>query len=116
MADDRKNIQRRRPRASERRAAQRGGRPANPFVITSARERRAQRAALEGDTARAAEAKTDAIDPALVAQLLANPTKEVSEEQLRQEYSYVQADLRNMGLLAAGLVVLLVVLAQVLPK
>ncbi len=35
---------------------------------------------------------------------------------LKTEYSYIIADLRSMGVLAAGLVVLLVVLAQVLPS
>ena len=51
-----------------------------------------------------------------VAKLLANPTKNVTEAELRAHYSFVVSDLRNMGFLAAGLMVALVVLAQVLPK
>jgi hypothetical protein len=49
-----------------------------------------------------------------IAERLANPTKTVSEEELRQQYSYVIADLRSMGLLAGGLFVFLIVIAQVL--
>jgi hypothetical protein len=40
----------------------------------------------------------------------------VTEEELRGHYGYVLADLRSMGLLAAGLMVALVILAQVLPR
>ncbi len=58
----------------------------------------------------------DKMSPEMVADLLSNPTKEVTEEELRSHYSYVVADLRNMGLLAAGLMVALVVLAQILPR
>lgn len=50
----------------------------------------------------------------MVAELLHNPTKTVSEEQLSSEYQHVLVDLRNMFVLAAVLIVLLVVLAQVL--
>ena len=45
-------------------------------------------------------------------QLLTKPTKFVSEEELRSEYGYVVADIRNMFLLAGALMVLLVILAQ----
>jgi hypothetical protein len=51
----------------------------------------------------------------MTAYLLAHPTKIVSEDELRRDYMYVINDLRSMGLLAAALVVLLIVLAQVLP-
>jgi hypothetical protein len=46
--------------------------------------------------------------------ILENPTEFVSEEQLREEYQHVLFDLRNMGLLAAALMVLLVLLAQLI--
>ncbi len=46
--------------------------------------------------------------------MLANPSVEVTEEQLREEYSFVLSDLRNMGILAAALFVVLVLLAQFL--
>lgn len=48
----------------------------------------------------------------MLRQALAKPTKFVSEEQLHQEYGYVLSDLRNMFILAGGLFVLLIVLAQ----
>lgn len=57
--------------------------------------------------------KTEEMDQSEIAYLLAHPTKEVSEEQLHEEYGYVLADLRNMGLLAAALFVGLILLAQV---
>ncbi|MDQ7026549.1 MAG: hypothetical protein Q9P01_04595 [Anaerolineae bacterium] len=60
-------------------------------------ERSRKRGDLDGDTIR---------------DMLENPTIAVSEEQLREEYQHVLVDLRNMGVLAAGLMVLLVVLAQ----
>jgi hypothetical protein len=46
--------------------------------------------------------------------ILAHPTKTVTEAELHAQYGYVLADLRNMGALAAALFVLLVVLAQIL--
>lgn len=53
-------------------------------------------------------------DARYIAQLLANPVKTVTEDELRAEYAFVLTDLRSMGLLAVGLVVLLVVLALLL--
>jgi hypothetical protein len=58
----------------------------------------------------------DKMSPEAVADILANPTKAVTEEELRAQYGFVIADLRNMGLLALGLMVALVVLAQILPR
>lgn len=60
-------------------------------------ERSRQRGELEGDVIR---------------QILENPTDFVSEEQLREEYQHVLVDLRNMGILAAVLMIILVMLAQ----
>jgi hypothetical protein len=56
--------------------------------------------------------KKEALTPEEIEDLLHNPTKTVSEEQLRAEYGHVVADVRSMGMLAAVLMVLLVVLAQ----
>lgn len=56
------------------------------------------------------------LDAALVAELLHNPTKEVSAATLKEQYSYVIADIRSMAILAAGLFALLIVLAFVLPR
>ncbi len=44
---------------------------------------------------------------------LANPTKTVSEDELRRTYGYVLADLRGMLLLAGALFVALVVIAGI---
>lgn len=56
--------------------------------------------------------KRDNLSSEYIAELLANPTKTVTEEQLHEEYGYVLADLRSMGILTAALMVLLVGLAQ----
>lgn len=52
------------------------------------------------------------VDYDFVADALANPTKIVSEEELRKDYGHVLVDLRNMGLLSAVLMIVLVLLAQ----
>lgn len=49
-----------------------------------------------------------------IAERLANPTKEVTEEDLRQQYNYVLADLRSMGILAGLLFVIMIVVARFL--
>lgn len=97
---------------------------ANPYVTVSARERRA-RTGLRSDesgTLRRARRdrklgdivrKDEPLDAETVAYLLHNPTKEVSEDELRSDYNYVIADIRSMGVLAVGLVVALIALALV---
>lgn len=82
------------------------------YGARTARERRAGRSTPSGTRRETQEAYS----PETVSELLRHPTRTVTEGELRKEYSYVLTDLRNMGLVAAGLVVLLVVLAQVLPK
>ena len=54
------------------------------------------------------------LDGDYVAELLANPTKVVTEDDLRADYGFVIKDLRNMGILAAGLFIALVVVSLVL--
>lgn len=61
-------------------------------------ERYALREARRSDRKRKKGETLDGVD---IARLLANPTKEVTEADLRKQYSYVLADLRNMGILAA---------------
>lgn len=80
------------------------------------REERDRRRVDRARTARPSSAnKSTSIrrsdSPHRVAELLSNPTKFVSEEQLHEEYSYVLKDLRNTGILAAILLVSLVTLA-----
>ncbi len=60
------------------------------------------------------QAKRGELDNDVIAELLHNPTKYVSEEELHAEYGFVLRDLRNMFVLAAALMVLLVVLAQLI--
>ncbi len=55
-----------------------------------------------------------ALDADFVAELLANPTKVVSEDDLRADYGFVIRDLRNMGILAAALFITLVIVSLVL--
>ena len=54
------------------------------------------------------------LDGEYVAELLANPTKVVTEDDLRADYGFVIRDLRNMGILAAGLFIALVIVSLVL--
>lgn len=49
-----------------------------------------------------------------IAERLANPVRRVTEAQLREQYGYVAADLRSMGLLAAGLFILMIAAALLL--
>ena len=55
-----------------------------------------------------------ALDAEYVAELLTNPTKVVTEDDLRADYGFVIKDLRNMGILAACLFIALVSAALVL--
>lgn len=56
--------------------------------------------------------KAEVLDNATIEEMLAKPTRFISDEQLRQEYGYVLADLRKMAALAMALMVALVVMAQ----
>lgn len=64
--------------------------------------------------ARPRRRKSEVLSMAEIEDLLEHPTKTVTETQLRADYGYVLADLRNMGVLAAGLFIFLIVLAQIL--
>lgn len=54
------------------------------------------------------------MSPEDVAYALEHPTKIVSEDALREQYSYVLADLRSMAILAAVLFLALIVIAAVI--
>lgn len=130
MADEQKD--RRRPSATERRAAQRTRRPGeNPFQTRTAAQRRAERSVITrggavtsvdgaapvvSDRASAAQANTQHLEAERIAYLLEHPTKPVTEAELRAEYGYVLADVRNMFVLAGALVVVLLGLALLLPR
>lgn len=81
------------------------------YGARTARERRAGR-----NTASGASRAQESYSQETVSELLRHPTRTVTEGELRKEYGYVLTDLRSMAVVSAGLVVLLVVLAQVLPK
>ena len=83
--------------------------PATAAPKTAGRRRRALGAAQ-------LERRKDegALDAEYVAELLANPTKVVSEDDLRADYGFVIKDLRNMGMLAAGLFIALIIVSLVL--
>lgn len=50
-----------------------------------------------------------------ISEMLANPTKTVTEAELRAQYNFVLHDLRNMGILAGASFVFLIALAVLLP-
>lgn len=135
MPEEKNTTEGRRPSASERRASKRSGRPSsNPYMTRTAAQRRAERSVVSrsgqvaplpssGDVYRTRaehtetnRAKAAHLDAERIANLLENPTKIVTTEQLRAEYGYVVADIRSMFLLAGGLVIVLIVLAFVLPR
>ncbi len=88
-------------------------------VAVERRSRRRRRrtsqpsAALKAEREKRGKKKKDGLTAEEIAYLLSHPTKEVDENELREQYGYVITDLRNMGLLAAALIVLLVVLALI---
>lgn len=74
-------------------------------------ERAVKRASRRRQTASVSDKKKrNEVSPELVADMLANPTINVTEDQLRNQYGYVIADLRNMGVLAAILFMVLLAL------
>lgn len=84
-------------------------------------ERRSERRSTAASTRRGATPPTqysqsnkkDVYSTERVQELLAKPTRIVTEAELRSEYQHVVNDIRSMFLLAAVLMLLLVVLAQV---
>lgn len=83
-------------------------------VARPAVERRARPARPAGSPARSTSRKEDKHDMAYIRARLANPTRVVTEADLKAEYGYVIKDLRWMGGLAAILVVALVVIEKLL--
>ncbi len=96
---------RQRPSTSARRSGER-----KSVGARSARERRATRSSTS------ARRSSGELSQSVISEMLEHPTIEVSEDELRKEYSFVIADLRSMALLSVALVAALVVLAEILPK
>lgn len=82
---------------------------AAPSPTSAIRSRR--QAASGGAQARRTRA-VERTDMSIVRERLDHPTRIVTEAELRQEYGYVLQDLRSMGILAAVLAVVLVLIAQ----
>ena len=88
---------------------------AQPVVAARpAVERRPRPARTGTGTARTTSRKEDKHDISYIRQRLANPTRMVSEAELKAEYSYVMTDLRTMGILATILVIALVVIEKII--
>jgi cobalamin biosynthesis Mg chelatase CobN len=86
---------------------------ASKTTASNARARSNRRGNLQPAQSRS-ERKTDQTDTRYIRNRLANPTRFVSQEQLKQEYSYVISDLRSMGILAVVLLVAMVVIEKLL--
>ena len=88
---------------------------AEPVVAARpAVERRPRPARTGTGTPRSSSRKEEKHDMAYIRQRLANPTRIVTEAQLKQEYGYVLTDLRTMGILATILVIALIVIEKIL--
>lgn len=98
--------------ATERRAKK----TSNPFATTSASHRRTQKRLAEGKTPATDGSLPAHISQEQVAYLLEHPTREVPAEELQKEYGFVLTDIRNMFMVAGGLILLEIILALVLPK
>jgi hypothetical protein len=76
-----------------------------------ARVRKASSTREAGKPRRIVQSSDEKLSAHVIEERLAYPTKYVSEAELRNDYSFVLRDLRNMGMLAAGLFVVLIGLA-----
>lgn len=92
--------------------AQPAAQPAAPMQAATSSVRKARK--RKAAAAQLQQARKGNLENDVIAELLHNPTKHVSEEELHAEYGFVLRDLRNMFVLAAALMVLLVALAQLI--
>lgn len=60
------------------------------------------------------ERRSDKLDSNYIRTRLANPTRVVTEEELRSAYNYVTKDLRSMGILAVVLILAMVVVEKII--
>lgn len=113
-------------RTDRERAAKMRSAYTNPYKTVSAAQRRIQdevQAERAGEEAwrerRRAERQANAegqLTSEMIAEALHNPTKTVTEAELREQYNHVIADVRSMAILAGALVIVLITLAFVLPR
>jgi len=87
--------------------------PAKAETTEQPKQRRRRRN-LQAATLEKRKNADSQMDGEFVAEMLANPTKVVTEEDLKADYGFVIKDLRNMGILAAVLFVFLVGTALVI--
>lgn len=87
--------------------------PARPTTNRSAVPQRARSTRPAGSAARAPR-KEEKHDISYIRARLANPTRVVTEADLKAEYGYVIKDLRWMGALAAILIAALVVIEKLI--
>ena len=91
-----------------------GATPLNPPIRRVRAVRTAPGGSSRPATNRSAPKKDPKTDTAYIRSRLANPTRFVTEAELKAEYGYVTSDLRTMGILAAILVVVLFLLERFL--
>ena len=82
--------------------------------VSERRARPARTGTSTSRTTRSTSRKDDKHDISYIRQRLANPTRIVTEADLKAEYSYVITDLRTMGILATILVIVLVVIEKII--
>jgi hypothetical protein len=83
-----------------------------PKVTPSAPRTRSSTTRRRSEPAQSKGARKERYDPEVVKNRLLNPTRVVTEEQLRQEYGFVIRDLRTIAMIAAAMIALMIVLAQ----
>jgi hypothetical protein len=87
---------------------------AAPVAAARPAAERRPRPARTGTSAPRTSRKEEKHDINYIRQRLANPTRIVTEADLKAEYSYVISDLRTMGILATILVIALVVIEKII--
>ncbi len=90
----------------------RSTRMTTPTTVSAGRVSR-RRAELSDVEAKRRRGEPEVLDMETVRYQLHHPTKIVTEDELRQQYGYVAQDLRRIALLSAGLIVALIVIAQI---
>jgi len=94
--------------ASAKRAARRENRTTNSIGSTRSTT------PVQARVVQSNRKKREILTQSQIAYQLAHPTKEVSYEEFRREYSHVVRDIRNMFILAGILMISMVILAQIL--
>lgn len=86
--------------------------PVTRSAVTAARTRSSTRKPGLQPVRSTGVRENDRMDSDYVRSRLDHPTRIVTEADLRSQYSYVLSDLRQMGLLSVGLIILLLILGS----